>query len=384
MRLTEDQAKEWLANAGLPVPRGFVAASVDAAVRAAHQVNGGVMVKALVPTNRRKLSGGILGPVQGEDVRDAARRLLGRSVAGFLCKKVYVEEAVTSLSELYLSFSFSAGKPMVSVSPTGGIHIEQTATPGHGLTSQLIDPTTGLGVPEADALWATAGIKDTIRSPVVDLTVAAGQIFENDAITLELNPITVTDNGAVVAVGALVEMDDAALFRHPEFDWSETGLTEREARVAEANHRLPGASVRYTELDGDVGLFVGGGGAGLYQHDLLIAEGVAPANHSDMGAGAPAEKLDVLIEAILSHPKLRSLLVGFNELQMAHCDLVMERLMLALNRMGFRQGELPVVVRLNGLGAERARELATGWQSLTYLPPEATLADGVRTIAETG
>ena len=48
--------------------------------------------------------------------------------------------------------------------------------------------------------------------------------------------------------------------------------------MLEANARVPGAVFRYTELEGDIGFFVGGGGASLFQHDLMLALGARPAN----------------------------------------------------------------------------------------------------------
>jgi endonuclease-3 related protein len=70
--------------------------------------------------------------------------------------------------------------------------------------------------------------------------------------------------------------------------------------VIEANRTLPGGNVRYTELDGDIGLLVGGGGAGLLQHDLILAAGGRPANHTDTSPGPIADKLKVILGAILT------------------------------------------------------------------------------------
>ncbi|MEZ5730641.1 MAG: hypothetical protein R3E48_23320 [Burkholderiaceae bacterium] len=50
--------------------------------------------------------------------------------------------------------------------------------------------------------------------------------------------------------------------------------------MIDANRSHPGGDSRYTELDGDIGLLVAGGGAGLLQHDMILAMGGRPANHS--------------------------------------------------------------------------------------------------------
>lgn len=380
MRVTENLTKARLASEGLPVPEGIAVSSPDEAAAAAISLGGRVGVKALVPANRRARAGGVLGPVGPDEARVAAKTLLGSQIAGYPCDRVYVEQWLSIDSELYLAFSFDGPTPTVRVSAAGGVDIEGRIRDGAGLASRAIDPLTGLDRRDARELWDIPGVARGALAGLLELTIAASRVFADDALVLELNPVAVTRSGTVVVVGALMEIDDAALFRHPELEWAPRGLTLREALVAEANVRLGGPAVRYVELVGDIGLLIGGGGAGLYQHDLLVAAGARPANHSDMAAGAPGEKLDVLIEAVLGHPQLRRLLVGFNTLQMARCDIIIERLLRGLRDLGSRGRGLPIVVRLDGLEADRARVLAAGWPSLTYLPPAATLADGVAAI----
>ena len=384
MRLTENLAKARLASEGIRVPRGTTASSPDEAAAAAQSLGGEVAVKALVPANRRAQEGGVFGPLVRREVAVAAESLLGAKIAGHACDLVYVEEWQSVQSELYLSFSFDGRTPTVRASAAGGVDFEARIHEGAGIFSRTIDSSIGLDEDGARELWEFLGMPKRALGVLADLTVAAGRVFADDALVLELNPVSMTNDGGVVVIGALMEIDDAALFRHPELEWVPIGLTPREARVAEANVRLGGPVVRYVELSGDIGLLVGGGGAGLYQHDLLVRAGARPANHSDMAAGVQTEKLDALIQAVLDHPRLRRLLVGFNTLQMARCDIIIERLLEGLRALGDRGAELPIVVRLDGLEADRARGLAVDWPGLTYLPATATLADGVAAILAEG
>ena len=380
MRLLEDEAKARLARNGVNVPNGAVAGTPEGVRSAALDLKGEVFVKALVPENRRSKNSGVIGPVGPGGAAAAARELLGTQILGHRCRKVYVERAVSIDRELYLGFSWGSKGPLAVASAAGGVDIEGSSD---GLSELAFADPGGLVPSEAEHLWRGALAGGTIPPGLVHLTVAASEVFANDALLVEVNPVAVEAGGTVTAVGGLIEMDANALFRHPELRWRSYRLTEREEAVAEADQRLPGPSVRYVELDGDTGLLVGGGGAGLYQHDLLVAAGIRPANHSDLGAGVSAEKLDVLIDAVLGHPNLACLLVGFNLLQMAPCDLIVERLLAGLDRFGYGGGSLPVVIRLDGLNAERARRLATDYSGLTYLPPGASLGDAVDTLVRT-
>ena len=377
MRLLEHESKARLAGAGVRVPRGTVAETPDGAETAALALGGEVFVKALVPANRRSKNHGLIGPIEVAGVAQAAHELLDTRILGYRCRSVYVEEALAIARELYLGFSWGPHGPRVTASSDGGVDIEDSRD---ALVHLGIEGPAGLTRNRAEHLWRRALGDHRVPSALVDLTVAAAAVFFDDALLVEVNPLTMSADGTFTAVGGLIEMDGNAFFRHPELQWRPDGLSERETLVAQADHRLPGASVRYVELDGDTGLLVGGGGAGLYQHDLLVEAGVRPANHSDLGAGVSAEKLDVLIEAILGHPNLSRLLVSFNILQLAPCDLIVERLLAGLDGWGFGHGSIPVVIRLEGLNADRARRLAAGRAGLRYLPSGASLGEAVDTL----
>ncbi|MDE0376375.1 MAG: acetate--CoA ligase family protein [bacterium] len=377
MRLLEHESKARLARAGVRVPRGAVATTPEQAGSAARALDGEVFVKALVPANRRSKNNGVIGPIGRDAAARAAHELLGSRILGHRCRSVYVEEAVAVAGELYTAFSWGPRGPRVTASGAGGVDIESS---GDAMVHLDLEGLAELPQDGAERLWRRALGDARVPPALVELTVSAAGVFFDDALLVELNPLARSADGLFIAVGALIEMDGNALFRHPELRWRPDGFSEREAVVAEADRRLPGASVRYVELDGDTGLLVGGGGAGLYQHDLLVQAGMRPANHSDLGAGVSAEKLDVLIEAVLGHPNLSRLLVSFNILQLAPCDLIMERLLMGLDRLGDRDGPIPVVVRLEGLNADRARRLAAGRAGLRYLPSGASLGEAVDTL----
>ena len=375
MRLLENEAKARLAAGGVNVPAGHVADTPDSVRSTALTLGSEVYVKALVPENRRQKNRGVLGPVGADGAGRAARDLLGARVLDHWCRSVYVEEAVSIAKELYLSFSWEQDRPLAVASATGGVRIEDSKD-----KSARIAFAEALSLDTAGELWQRALADGAVPPGLAEFTVAASSVFADDALLLEINPVAVQTDGTVTAVGGLIEMDGNALFRHPALRWRPHRLTEREKAVAEADRRLPGPSVRYVELDGNAGLLVGGGGAGLYQHDLLVAAGGSPANHTDIGAGVSADKLDVLIDAVLGQPDLACLLVGFNILQMAPCDLIVERLLAGLDRSDYGQGTLPIVIRLDGLNAGRARILAADRPGLTYLPTEASLGDAVDTL----
>jgi succinyl-CoA synthetase beta subunit len=293
MRLLEHDSKAVLHQAGLPVPIGAVAQSVDEAVaRAATLVGGGqrIAIKALVAAGRRGKAGAV-SVCTADEIRSQAERILSLQLDGVRVERLYLEAAVDISTEYYLAFAFGELAPRVVACLQGGVDIEAVAhRQPRALAGRDIDPIEGLQSWQAAALWEQAGAPSSQIPGLSALTVRLYAAFrDHDAQMLEINPLAVTPSGDLAIVGTMMEIDDNALFRHAawQVQAEETAgpggrpLTPGERRVSEANQRFPGGATRYIELDGEIGLMVSGGGASLYQHDLILHYGGRPANPTD-------------------------------------------------------------------------------------------------------
>ncbi|MGG5810009.1 ATP-grasp domain-containing protein [Falsiroseomonas sp. CW058] len=393
LTLTEDRAKAWLRARGLPVPAGQPASDPEAAARAAEALGGAVAVKALIPTGRRGKAGAVR-LVDGPDAaRDAARALLGTEVLGHPVAQVYVEARAEIAEELYLAFTLDGLPPRVLASRQGGVEIEEVHRRAPEAVVQAeVDPLRGLQVWEAVDLWDRAGIAGAALLPLAQLTVALWEAFRDaDATMMEVNPLALDHAGRPVLVGAMLGVDESALPRHPEWEGLDDGslisawrgFNARERAVAEANRRIRGGAIRYTEVEGDIGFVVGGGGAGLLQHDLMLALGGRPANHTDTNPGPGArEKLKTVVHAVLDNPATRGMLFSFNHQQLARCEAKIEPLVEALLERGVDLARFPVVVRLCGPGEAEARAIAARAPGLHYMPPGSSLDRAVARIVE--
>jgi succinyl-CoA synthetase beta subunit len=386
--LLEDQTKSWLRDRGLPVPRGVVAESVKHAEEIARSMERGAFVKALVPAGRRGKSGVVRGADDAAAARQAAAAILGTTHAGYRADRVYVEERIEIGQELYLSFSLAADQIRVMLSQQGGVDIEDTfAKMPDLIASDTVDILAGLRPWRAIDLWRRVGVRGALLRPLGDITAALYEAFRAaDAHTLEINPLVVDGGGKLSIVGAMMAVDEYARFRHPK--WNETeqaaavlhAVNEREQRVRQANVALPGGEAQYNELDGTIGLLVGGGGAGLYIHDLIVVLGGRPANHCvTPPTSSDTRKFKAVLTAILDHPKLRGLLVGFNFAQMARADIRVEALAEVLRERGLRD-TLPIVIRLFGPGEDKARAIAATFPNIEYLSRGASLHDACKLI----
>ena len=128
MNFEEYAAKPLLADAGIAVPKGVVAATPDEASRGA-QILGAVVIKAQVPTGKRGKAGGVRAVETPEQAVAAAREILGMEIGGHKVERVLIEQLADIKQELYaavLNDSVSKG-PLVLFSTLGGMDIEEAA-----------------------------------------------------------------------------------------------------------------------------------------------------------------------------------------------------------------------------------------------------------------
>ena len=386
--LVESQVKSWLTKNGFPVPTGEVAATPGEAAKIASTMPDGAVVKALIPTGRRGKSGAIRMVSTPEDAGRAAQEILASVINSYRVDRVYVEERIEIEHEFYLSLMMPSGWPEAIVSTRGGVDIEEIVqSDPNAVLRRAVHPIHGWLPWDAIDLWREAGAPGPVLRDLGNVSSRLFRAFQAaDALTLELNPLAVDKNGRLMFVGAMMAVDEHALFRHPEWvaateSFGAPELNEREARIARINREIPNGECQYIELDGNIGLLVGGGGAGLYQHDLMLRFGGRPANHCvTPPVGNDNRKLKAVIEAILDNPNVTALLVGFNFAQMARADIRVRTLVEVLDEKQVDTAHLPIVIRMFGAGEEEARHLVKDRQGIHYLPRGASLEDGVSKV----
>jgi succinyl-CoA synthetase beta subunit len=360
MKIHEYQARELLAEAGVPVPASSVAESVDAAVAAYEKIGGRVVVKAQVFAGGRGKAGFVRLCGNADEVRDAAAFMLNNRMVspqtgpgGVAVKRLLIAAAVDIDREFYAAVVVDRSKrrPVVMVSKEGGVEIEEVAARNPAaIVKRWVHPHLGMLNFQCDQLVAAFGLADKQQNLAAArlLRGLVDVFYQYNASLVEINPLVRTKQGEILAIDAKMNFDDNAVFRRPRlqqmFDPSEENPMELRAK----EHNLS-----YIALNGNIGCLVNGAGLAMSTMDIIKLHGGEPANFLDVGGSVTKEGAVEAFRIILSDGRVRGILVNIFG-GIAHCDKIAEALIAAAQEVGFK---VPVVVRLEGTNVERARVL---------------------------
>ena len=371
MKLFEYQAKVLFATAGMTVPDGRVAATPDEAAGAARAIGGRVVVKAQVHMGGRGKAGFIKLADTPDQVADHAKNMLGAQHGGLTIHRVYIERAIDIAREHYLSAIIDRDQRRVALilSAMGGMDIEEVAATSPDQIHYLSpNPWRGPLDFEVRNFVIAAGLDPAVRNAVGQ---AVRQVFElamrNDASLVEINPLAVTTDGAVIAADGKFEVDDNAIYRHPELKQYQE-ITEDDPYEAEAHRR----GLTYVHLDGDVGII--GNGAGLVMNtlDVVTAAGGKPANFLDVGGGARADLVKNALDMVLQDPKVKGVLINIFG-GVTRGDEVAKGVIAAMRDLNIT---VPLVVRMAGTRMEEGKALLRE----ANITPAESAADGAQKI----
>lgn len=266
------------------------------------------MLKAQVLTGSRGLAGGIKVAANPDELKEMAEALLISEVNGLPVRRILVAEKADVARELYVGITIHgySGMPVLVVSTQGGVHIEETAkTSPEKIASMYIDPSFGFYPYQARSLLRKLGLGRDLLGPFSDVIAQLYKVFTRfEALIVEINPLVVRPNGGLLAVDAVIEIDDSALsrLRHPFHDPVERVESALERRGKEIG-------VTYVELDGDIGLISSGAGLGMASMDI-IAKRMKPANFLETGGGITADLLYKCMDLVLMKPGLRAVFIN--------------------------------------------------------------------------
>ena len=373
MKIHEVDARRIFGEHGLPVPPSRLIESPSEAKAAAEEVGCPVVVKAQVLVGGRGKAGGVKLAASPEEAVDKAGAILGMDIKGLRVEKVLIARAVEIEQELYAGIVIDrrSRKPLMMVSPSGGIDIEEVArTTPEKILKIVIDPIWGI-LPFQIRRMTSFLTKDREAAKRIGSALKAlYRAFMNvDASLAEINPLVISPDGAVWAIDAKINIDDNGLIRQPAIG-ALRDLSAEDPGEVEAREN----GLSFVKLEGTIGCVVNGAGLAMATMDMIKHYGAEPANFLDIGGSSSPEKVLAAMRIILRDPNVRSILINIFG-GITRCDDVAKGIIAARRELGI---DCPLVVRLTGTNEAEAREILAG----TDMIPAASMDEGVKKAIE--
>ena len=355
MNIHEYQAKQILSKFNVPIPKGLVADSAEAAQSSANELGGDLwVVKAQIHSGARGKAGGIIVCKNEQDVSDATNKLLGKTLVthqtgpeGKTVHKVYIEEGTDIKKEFYLGLVFdrSSESIMVIASSEGGMSIEEIAEEKpESIVKTKVEAAVGLQAFQAREIAFGLGLEGKAINRCAQAILGTYQAFcSSEATMAEINPLVLTGDDEILALDCKMTIDDNALFRNSNLLElkDETQEDPKETYAAEQG-------LNYIPLDGDIGNIINGAGLAMASMDMIQLAGGQPANFLDVGGGATPEKFVKAFKLISGDSNVKVILInifaGINR-----CDWVAQGIVDALAQIDIQQ---PLVIRLAGTNVD--------------------------------
>ncbi|MBA7572987.1 Succinate--CoA ligase [ADP-forming] subunit beta [subsurface metagenome] len=210
----------------------------------------------------------------------------------------------------------------------------------------------GLGIQnfQARKIAFNLGLSGKAYKEMVKFVHALYDAFiASDASLFEINPVMKTSDNLIIAADSKVNLDDNALFKHPEYNEMRDLAEEDPTEVEASKHEL-----NFIKLNGNVGCMVNGAGLAMATMDIIKLSGGEPANFLDVGGTASSQTVEVGFRIILQDPSVKAILINIFG-GIVRCDRVAQGVVDAYNKIG--NIHVPVIVRLQGTNAEGGKKL---------------------------
>ena len=362
MNIHEYQAKEIFEKFGVPTPNSGVASTAEEAIEIADRIGGRVVVKAQVHAGGRGKAGGVKLVESSKQAGQLTEELIGTHLVtnqtgttGVPIEKVMIAETLDIKDELYLSIVIDGdlGAPVVMASSEGGMDIEEVAaTTPEKIFRVIADPLIGLSPYHARDLAIALEVPSESIRATTKLIIDLYKVFiENDCSLVEVNPLVVTKDNAIVALDAKINLEDDALFRHPEL----ANLIDPN-QLDPLEQRAYKSDLAYVKLSGGrVGCMVNGAGLAMATMDITKNAGADPANFLDIGGSANQERIEEAFKIIVDDTDVEIVLVNLFA-GIARSDVVAAGIVAAAAETA---AKMPLVVSMRGTNAKEGIEILT-------------------------
>lgn len=329
VKLLEYEAKTILKTNSIPVPIGTVLYAKNV-----EWPEAPIVLKSQVPIGGRGKLGGIRIVKDIEEAKKALDDIFKLEIKSFKPTSILAEEVLDIEKEFYLSLLVDRDTASIRLMANlnGGIEVEEN----HDFQSWELTPDNHEVVGQKLADYYGLVDKTFVLQDLIQNIYRC--FIENDATLIEINPLVLTNDGKLVAGDCKMELDDAAAFRHLDWDF--------EYKPADSNF------VTLNE-HGTVATIANGAGLAMATVDAVADAGLSPANFLDIGGGANESSVLAAFEQIVEYPNVSAIVINIFA-GITRCDEVAKAIITASQKID----NLPkLYIRLAGTNYQEAEEL---------------------------
>lgn len=342
MNLLENESKTLLATSGIPTPKSTVL--TKGALTLSQQLP--VVLKSQVPVGGRGKAGGIVIIENTDQLQPAIEKLFALDIKGFKPQTLLAEEKLDITRELYLSLIVDRKTASLKliVHTNGGVEVEENKN----FASWVVEYTK----PDFDTLGQALADYFNLQEQTFALQDLVQNLFtclkQNDATLIEINPLVLTAQNTLIAGDCKITLDDAAAFRHPEWNFAQ--------KPAEVNFVT-------INPQGNVATIANGAGLAMATVDAAYSAGLTPANFLDIGGGATTETLLNAFTKIVEYPNLQAIIINIFA-GITRSDEVAKAIIEAKKQI---KALPPLFIRLAGTNYQEAEKLLSA-ENITIMP----------------
>jgi succinyl-CoA synthetase beta subunit len=243
---------------------------------------------------------------------------------------------------------------VVITSSEGGIDIEEVAAKTPEKVALLHpDILKGLREYQTRRLIKRVGLKGRVLPRISSILWRLYHIFRvyNGEI-IEINPLVITVDGNIFAADARLNVDDHALFRHPELEVLKLEHFENPLEREGQNR-----GVNFVDLKGSVAIMGNGAGLVMTLLDFVKMVGGQPACFLDTGGGLSIERVENAFDLLLmkadADPDVKAIFFAF-WFMISPAEVATKGF---LNVIAKKSPRIPIIGVIQGVAADRAAEI---------------------------
>ena len=384
MDLLEYQAKALFSGVGIPVlPSQRIDYPKDLKKL---KIPYPVVLKSQVHAGERRSLGGIKFVENTIDAVAAAQAIFNLPIKDEYPEVLLAEAKYNANQELYLAVVLDpiVRRPVLLGSAQGGIDTEVAMTRMQQVVvSQQFSPFY------ARRLMVKIGLQGKLIELVSNVVEKMYQLFiEKDLDLVEINPLGVSPTGEVMALDGKVSVNDYALGRHlelvnlvgknitnnDEIQEQQVSKIDKNSLLitnntnATANEKIiPDYQLKFTELQGDIGILCNGEGLTMATVDLVMEANGKPANFLNIKLGDYLEVKDSLrikifaaLDLVSQKENVKVVLVNFLGIVQTSDELITIIYEYLNNLKTMNKDNLMFILRLLGGEVNIAKERLSG------------------------